>query len=232
MLVVIAIIAILASMLLPALNQARAKAKGIKCLANGKQIGTYLLLYTADHQDFFPPIMSNTSSWYPLWTNMLAGTVAKGGAKAFLCPDADEKTTIDINKLAAAGDPLTTAYCGFNPAYGLNGHRYSATSGARGLSQRWTSQKTSAVRNASQLIALAEVGYTTSGGELFERQGYYIATPNRFSNDVIIGKHSSMNCNFIFVDGHGVNDKAQKYGSGYPGSTTNAEMLKHWIVIE
>ncbi len=63
LLIVIAIIAILAAMLLPALNKARSKAQTIHCTANLKQAGLAILAYAGDHGDFMPNPTSNMKSW-------------------------------------------------------------------------------------------------------------------------------------------------------------------------
>ena len=64
LLVVIAIIAILAAMLLPALNKAREQARKIACVNNQKTLVTAILLYSADY-DFFP-VLSGKAGDEPL----------------------------------------------------------------------------------------------------------------------------------------------------------------------
>lgn len=52
--VVIAIIAILAALLLPVLSAAKSPGQGIRCLNNGKQLGTLHALHLMDAEGLFP----------------------------------------------------------------------------------------------------------------------------------------------------------------------------------
>ena len=70
LLVVIAIIAILAGMLLPALNQARAKGKAITCISNLKNTGMILALYQSNYNDWLPAAANdNYQPFY--WTKLI-----------------------------------------------------------------------------------------------------------------------------------------------------------------
>ena len=73
LLVVIAIIAILAAMLLPALNQARQKAHDIKCTSNLKQLGTYMAMYIDQSDGRIPSSNTNLGGdgYYGKWQDVL-----------------------------------------------------------------------------------------------------------------------------------------------------------------
>ncbi|MBR7104440.1 MAG: DUF1559 domain-containing protein [Lentisphaeria bacterium] len=69
LLVVIAIIAILAAMLMPALQQARARARTTQCTNQSKNLGTALLMYEDNYLGFFPPHWSSSFSYAGLLYN-------------------------------------------------------------------------------------------------------------------------------------------------------------------
>jgi len=84
---VISIIAILAGLLLPGLNQARLSASRSSCLSNLHQIQLYLAQYTLDYQGYYPyaedaPVWGDGNKG---WTNKLRIS-AQANKKIFRCP--------------------------------------------------------------------------------------------------------------------------------------------------
>jgi type II secretory pathway pseudopilin PulG len=97
-LVVIAIIAILASLLLPALAKAKERARQVKCISNVKQIATAMFLYVDDNGNRYPPRMPDPTPGpafpckpcrtLPTTTNWMVYILDQmsGVSNAFVCP--------------------------------------------------------------------------------------------------------------------------------------------------
>jgi len=96
LLVVIAIISILASMLLPALSKAKAKAKQAYCYNNLKQMGLAMFMYADENNGRVP--RGNEPFWWQVFIPYLGGTKASrdeyGRVKVYTCPSYPNKRQV------------------------------------------------------------------------------------------------------------------------------------------
>ena len=114
LLIVISIIAILAAMLLPALNRARSKAKTIGCTSNLKQQGMAFFLYANSYDDWICPSiygggLEDAYFWYRRlqWTGCTGGGTGKEALAAvgkgiFHCPAETEPRTATVWGITAS----------------------------------------------------------------------------------------------------------------------------------
>ena len=69
LLVVVAIIAVLLALLLPALSGSKAKAQGLYCMKNLKQLQMAWAMYADDHQDFIPGVIGGSTPGSGVWVS-------------------------------------------------------------------------------------------------------------------------------------------------------------------
>ena len=214
LLVVVSIIALLVSILLPALSRARAQAKQVVCLSQMQQIGLALQMYGHDNNDF---VVSgrfhnggdwhSVNTWYSNLTPYL-NTHQKKKEKCYIMPEIE---AMEYNRVwtdlvcPSEKHPVISTYqgvsirtCGINVA--INALPGTAYVDGYGL-QDWDSGRTrkiARVRSPSSVAAFCDtrdVEYTGGAHNLLlEAYGHVV-------DDYLPVRHSN-GYNVTFVDGH------------------------------
>ena len=85
LLVVISIIALLLSILMPALSKIKKQARQVVCASNLHQWGVAIVLYAGDNNDKIPstPVMADNT----VWPNMVLGTNSPTASEVFFAAD-------------------------------------------------------------------------------------------------------------------------------------------------
>ncbi len=225
LLVVIAIIAILAAMLLPALNKARERGMSSRCLGNVKQLGQYSSMYSMEYEDYIPLATNNPGesyTWAPSWIPLLwryaypqdksngsdiVAALDTANSNVFVCPS----FRIEEN-----------CHSGYSMNWSVNMKKDINTMPSAANQER---RKVSFTKYPSRtFLIIDDSGFRTFSsrgeiGRLLTVQGLNAARcPASAIVSPWITRHGGMSLNVAYLDGHASTTPAGKmYLGGYNG---------------
>lgn len=225
LLVVIGIIALLISVLLPALNRARQQANAVACASNLRQLGMAMQLYINGYQ-YYPGHLQKTAGGqlYAIWPTRLRAVMkitGGNGMNLFRCPARSEEFEWKANNTTPpvagpaeedygykAGESLLISALvnGSRFSYGYNdwGAYDKFMTAPRGLGgDMWNPGqyiKASRVRVPADVIAISE----GKADGIFD----FNVDPNDVKNEAPEGVHKGA-ANILYCDGHVVGKPAK-----------------------
>ncbi|MDD2478593.1 MAG: DUF1559 domain-containing protein [Victivallaceae bacterium] len=188
LLVVISIIAILAGLLLPILNKARAKGRSAYCLNSLKQVGLAMNSYCDAWNTIYPPVHGGRY-----------GAPERTGSACIEWHVYLQDHGMQQKYLRCPEDPAV--HSGFDDS---------------GLSTTWKTRQSyiyngmcafnshgNQIRNFSRYILLSERGGDKTRSNALDHQGYpAFKTVESWEAQLETGRHSKKESNYLFFDGH------------------------------
>ena len=188
LLVGIAIIAVLAALLLPALSRAKATAKRTVCINNLHQIDLAVLMYVDDHADSVRAIANKEAIYFTYKKSILPYLSRNGGSTndaSFACPADDFNCALPAIQDFFLFDNVTgTGFCHLKETYFSS---YFFNGEADAVETRMAGKQFSTVQAPSRLVLVGELS-AAIGLSTHDRK-----QPSQFNNARnVVG----------FVDGH------------------------------
>ena len=230
LLVVIAMIAILAGMLLPALNRARESARSISCLNKQKQIGLAVSQYALDYNDCVVFALWQVNGWTQVysWYNLLGPYIGNAELldrgisgtsnifpKEYQCPSVDEKAFASYGWVQAGR--ICSSY--INIGEGLNVVAGYAKSD--NVNSHITARVTR-ISNASSLFLVTDGYWTLSCGHLTKNPNSIYITSTTLLPNIHGGGR-----NILYVDGHAASMKG--FLPTYTAGTTDQQLKDFYL---
>jgi len=235
LLVVIGIIALLISILMPALTKARESAKKVQCLSNMRQVGLAIISYANANKQTLPLVREN---WFILpynnnnatsWGTLLLNGKYLATVAVFYCPDHE----LPPSPVAGFSDMAYATYWGqFSYAMNLTCGIDWANAGA------YRAGKMTDVRNTADKILLVEGAHSESLSNI----GAYAVYPwySTTNPGTAWPRHGRLeSANVLWFDGHATSVRSDSPGihSGIygPGALGQADFSlpvesDHWRI--